>query len=267
MGLPGRQADLVRAVTAANPRTVVLVNAGSVVDLDCADDAAAIAQTWYLGQETGHRGGRCPDRRHTPPPGACRSPTADGSRTGRRGSTTPARRAVSSTARSSSWATGASTSGGSSRVGASATASATRRSSGVRPRVDREDLPIAGATTTPPRHGADRVRRPHQRRRHDRRRGRAVLRARRLRPRCAAPTRSCGRSARSCWRRARPRIVELELDERAFAAWEPTTGKLVGVAGRCRGPRRTLEQGPPWHRADPDGPARLTRRVARSADR
>jgi beta-glucosidase len=32
--LPGRQAELVRAVTAANPRSVVLVNAGSVVDLD-----------------------------------------------------------------------------------------------------------------------------------------------------------------------------------------------------------------------------------------
>ena len=53
MDLPGRQAELVRAVTAANERTVVLVNAGSVVDLDCARDAAAIAQTWYLGQETG----------------------------------------------------------------------------------------------------------------------------------------------------------------------------------------------------------------------
>lgn len=53
LDLPGRQDELVRAVCAANPRTVVLVNAGSVVDLDCADDAAAIAQTWYLGQETG----------------------------------------------------------------------------------------------------------------------------------------------------------------------------------------------------------------------
>ena len=53
MELPGRQAELVRAVTSANDRTVVLVNAGSVVDLDCARDAAAIAQTWYLGQETG----------------------------------------------------------------------------------------------------------------------------------------------------------------------------------------------------------------------
>jgi beta-glucosidase len=54
LDLPGRQAALVEAVTAANPRTVVLVNAGSVVDLDCAQGAAAVAQTWYLGQETGH---------------------------------------------------------------------------------------------------------------------------------------------------------------------------------------------------------------------
>jgi beta-glucosidase len=53
MALPGEQDALLRAVIAANPATVVLVNAGSVVDLDAADGAAAVAQTWYLGQETG----------------------------------------------------------------------------------------------------------------------------------------------------------------------------------------------------------------------
>ena len=53
MALPGEQGDLVAAVVAANPRTVVLVNAGSVVDLSSAADAPALAQTWYLGQETG----------------------------------------------------------------------------------------------------------------------------------------------------------------------------------------------------------------------
>lgn len=53
MALPGRQDELVRAVVAANPRTVVLVNAGSVVDLAGAQDAPALAQTWYLGQESG----------------------------------------------------------------------------------------------------------------------------------------------------------------------------------------------------------------------
>jgi beta-glucosidase len=54
IALPGEQDALLRAVIAANPRTVVLVNAGSVVDLSAAHGAAAIAQTWYLGQETGN---------------------------------------------------------------------------------------------------------------------------------------------------------------------------------------------------------------------
>ena len=53
MALPGEQGELVAAVVAANPRTVVLVNAGSVLDLSSAADAPALAQTWYLGQETG----------------------------------------------------------------------------------------------------------------------------------------------------------------------------------------------------------------------
>jgi len=53
LSLPGAQGELVRAVVAANPATVVLVNAGSVVDLAPAAGAPAIAQTWYLGQEAG----------------------------------------------------------------------------------------------------------------------------------------------------------------------------------------------------------------------
>ena len=53
MDLPGRQDELVAAVAAANPRTIVLVNAGSPVSMPWADDVAAIAQLWYLGQEGG----------------------------------------------------------------------------------------------------------------------------------------------------------------------------------------------------------------------
>lgn len=53
MALPGGQDELVQAVCAANPRTVVLVNAGSPVDLSCAVDAPALAQIWYPGQEGG----------------------------------------------------------------------------------------------------------------------------------------------------------------------------------------------------------------------
>lgn len=66
LDLPGRQADLVRAVCAANPRTVVVVNAGSAVDLDCADGAAAVLQSWYLGQETGAAVAQVLTGRHSP---------------------------------------------------------------------------------------------------------------------------------------------------------------------------------------------------------
>ncbi|MFI8822690.1 glycoside hydrolase family 3 protein [Streptomyces sp. NPDC053431] len=51
--LPGRQDDLVRAVAAANPNTVVVVNAGSPVELPWREDVAAILLTWFPGQEGG----------------------------------------------------------------------------------------------------------------------------------------------------------------------------------------------------------------------
>ncbi|HEY3439033.1 MAG TPA: glycoside hydrolase family 3 C-terminal domain-containing protein, partial [Actinotalea sp.] len=54
LGLPGRQDDLVRAVAAANPRTVVLVNSGSPVLMPWRNDAAAVLLTWFGGQEYGH---------------------------------------------------------------------------------------------------------------------------------------------------------------------------------------------------------------------
>ncbi len=53
LDLPGRQDDLVRAVVAANPRTVVIVNAGSPVALPWADDVAAIVLGYFGGQEFG----------------------------------------------------------------------------------------------------------------------------------------------------------------------------------------------------------------------
>ncbi|WP_200307441.1 beta-glucosidase H [Streptomyces adelaidensis] len=51
--LPGRQDDLVRAVAAANPDTVVVVNSGSPVELPWRDDVAAVLLTWFPGQEGG----------------------------------------------------------------------------------------------------------------------------------------------------------------------------------------------------------------------
>jgi beta-glucosidase len=54
LALPGRQDELVRRVAAANPRTIVVVNAGSPVELPWADDVAAVLLAWFPGQEAGH---------------------------------------------------------------------------------------------------------------------------------------------------------------------------------------------------------------------
>src|SRR3954454_24234082 len=54
LALPGRQDELVRRVAEANPRTVVVVNAGAPVLLPWAGDVAAVLLAWFPGQEFGH---------------------------------------------------------------------------------------------------------------------------------------------------------------------------------------------------------------------
>jgi beta-glucosidase len=52
--LPGRQPDLIRAVSALNPRTVVVLNSGgSVATADWIDRVPAVLQAWFPGQEGG----------------------------------------------------------------------------------------------------------------------------------------------------------------------------------------------------------------------
>lgn len=53
MDLPGRQDELVRRVAAANPATVVVVNAASPVTMDWADEVGAVLQVWFGGMEMG----------------------------------------------------------------------------------------------------------------------------------------------------------------------------------------------------------------------
>jgi len=53
LALPGNQDALVRRVLAANPRTVVVVNAGAPVLLPWYDDAPAVLWGWLPGQEAG----------------------------------------------------------------------------------------------------------------------------------------------------------------------------------------------------------------------
>ncbi|MGH6655897.1 MAG: glycoside hydrolase family 3 C-terminal domain-containing protein [Actinocrinis sp.] len=53
LGLPGRQDELVAAVAAVNPRTVVVVNAGGPVLLPWLEDVPAVLLSWFPGQEAG----------------------------------------------------------------------------------------------------------------------------------------------------------------------------------------------------------------------
>ncbi|GIM89032.1 beta-glucosidase [Paractinoplanes toevensis] len=53
LALPGRQDELVSRVAAANPRTIVVVNAGSPVLMPWAEQVAATLLTWFPGQEGG----------------------------------------------------------------------------------------------------------------------------------------------------------------------------------------------------------------------
>jgi beta-glucosidase-like glycosyl hydrolase len=54
MQLPGQTDELVRAVCAANPNTVVVVQSSSAVTMPWAKEAGAIVMAWYQGQENGN---------------------------------------------------------------------------------------------------------------------------------------------------------------------------------------------------------------------
>jgi beta-glucosidase len=53
LALPGTQDELISAVVEANRRSVVLLQTGSVVLMPWLEDAAAVMQVWYPGQEGG----------------------------------------------------------------------------------------------------------------------------------------------------------------------------------------------------------------------
>jgi beta-glucosidase len=54
MELVGAQNELIRRVAAANPRTVVVLNAGSPVTMPWLEAVPAVLQQWYGGQEAGN---------------------------------------------------------------------------------------------------------------------------------------------------------------------------------------------------------------------
>ena len=80
LALPLDQDELVAAVVAANPNTVVVLNTGSPVTMPWLDDAPAVLQLWFPGQEIGDAlvdvltgdvepGGRLPITYPAPPRG------------------------------------------------------------------------------------------------------------------------------------------------------------------------------------------------------
>jgi beta-glucosidase len=54
MALPGPQAELIRAVAAANENTIVVLNCGAPVELPWIDDVPALVLAYYPGQEGGN---------------------------------------------------------------------------------------------------------------------------------------------------------------------------------------------------------------------
>ena len=54
LDLPGQQNELISRVAAANPRTIVVLNAGAPVTMPWVDEVPAVVQQWYGGQDAGH---------------------------------------------------------------------------------------------------------------------------------------------------------------------------------------------------------------------
>ncbi|EMD00746.1 glycoside hydrolase family 3 protein [Baudoinia panamericana UAMH 10762] len=54
MKLPGRMDDLIAAVAAANPKTIVVMQTGTPVEMPWLEDVSGLLQAWYGGNETGN---------------------------------------------------------------------------------------------------------------------------------------------------------------------------------------------------------------------
>ncbi|TFK72570.1 glycoside hydrolase family 3 protein [Pluteus cervinus] len=52
--LPGRQDEVIARVAAVNPKTVVVIQAGSAVSMPWVESVNGLLQSWYLGNETGN---------------------------------------------------------------------------------------------------------------------------------------------------------------------------------------------------------------------
>ena len=203
MDLPGEQDALIRAVAAANPRTVVVVDAGAPVSMPWADDVAAVLQLWFPGQECGQRSPTCCSATSMPRAGC--PPTFPRRLEDTPASNYPGRAGSCATAKASSSATATTIASTWSRASALATGCRTPRSTTptCAPAAERCRGPAIDVTNTGPPPG---------------RRSRSGL----CRDRQAGsngPSNS-SRSSPSCtWRQAK-RAAHFQLPSRAFAYWD-----------------------------------------------
>ena len=72
LAFPGAQDELIRRVTDANPKTVVVVNAGAPVLMPWIKQAPAVLLTWFPGQEAGTRSPTSSSARSSPVAGCPR---------------------------------------------------------------------------------------------------------------------------------------------------------------------------------------------------
>ena len=222
MALPPPQDELVRAVAAANPRTVVVVNAASPVEMPWADDVArdpaglvprrgvgqrarrrAVGRRVAVGQAADHDPGahrghaRVHELSRRARPGALRR---------RRVRRLPLVRHARA----------------SSRASASGTGCRTRRSSSARPTWDGDGGARARRRTPATARGAEMV----QCYVHD------------VEASVARPQQELKAFAKVWLDPGESRDVVLPLDERAFAFWDVDRARLDGRAGRVRAARR-----------------------------
>ena len=66
LNLPSAQDELISAVAAANPHTVVVVDAGAPVAMPWLSKVAAVVDAWYPGRATAPRWPACCTGRPTP---------------------------------------------------------------------------------------------------------------------------------------------------------------------------------------------------------
>ncbi len=224
--LPGRQDDLVRAVAAANPNTVVVVNSGSPVELPWRDEVAAVLLSWFPGRRAVPPSPTCSPApmspaAGSPPPGApSRTPPSPAS---------PPRTANCPTRRTCSSATRPGRRRAAPRPTRSATASATPTGPTRPPRPTAPPSGSACATpATGPAARSSRSTSPHPPQRLPPR-----MPARRIRGRGGR----AGRGGRGGRGTPAPRLRGLGRD-----------GRLVGLCeGFVRTPHRAVDRGPPDH--------------------